>query len=211
MAALSHQQAVFVWTHDSVGVGEDGPTHQPVEQVASLRAMPGLDVWRPADANEVNAAWIAAIERDAATALILSRQGTPVLDGTAGNDGIARGGYVLSHADTPDVVLMGAGTEVAHCVAAAEALGADGIGARVVSLPCWEVFDRQSDAYRTSVIPPGVPAVSIEAGSTMGWRAYAGTNLGIDRFGASAPGGVVMEKLGMTPGAVETAARSLLA
>jgi len=211
MAALSEQQAVFVWTHDSVGVGEDGPTHQPVEQVASLRAMPGLDVWRPADANEVNAAWVAAIERHAATALVMSRQGTPVLFGTAGNPGVAKGGYVLSGDGAADVILMGAGTEVAHCVTAAEALSADGINAHVVSMPCWEVFDRQDDDYRASVIRAGIPSVSIEAGSSMGWSKYADTNLGIDRFGASAPGGVVMEKLGMTAGAVEAAARDLLA
>ncbi|MGI9608072.1 MAG: transketolase [Acidimicrobiales bacterium] len=211
LAALSNQRCVFVWTHDSVGVGEDGPTHQPVEHVASLRAMPGLAVWRPADANETASAWKAAIDLDGPTAMILSRQGAPVLAGTADNADVARGGYVLRDTEgDPAVVLMGTGTEVQHCVAAADALAADGIAAQVVSLPCWEVFDQQDDGYKSAVIPAGVPSVSIEAGSTMGWHRYADSPLGIDRFGASAPGDTVMEKLGITADAVEQAARALL-
>ena len=211
MAALSHMQMVFSWTHDSVGVGEDGPTHQPIEHVASLRAMPELNVWRPADANEVNAAWRSAVTHGGPTAMILSRQGTPVLDGTDATDSVLKGAYVLGDTNgDPAVILIGTGTEVAHCVQAAAALAADGIAARVVSMPCWEIFEQQSDDYRNSVLPAGVPKVSIEAGSTMGWARWADTTLGIDRFGASAPGGTVMEKLGMTPDAVEAAARALI-
>ena len=211
LAAISKLPMVFSWTHDSVGVGEDGPTHQPIEHVASLRAIPDLDVWRPADANESSAAWIAAVEASGPTAMILSRQGVPVLAGSENRDSVLRGGYVLSGGDDAQIVLMGAGSEVQHCAAAAETLAAEGITARVVSLPCWEVFERQDDAYRASVIPQGVPSLSIEAGSTFGWGRYADKNLGIDRFGASAPGDVVMEKLGMTGDAVAAAARDLLA
>ena len=211
IAALSHLPMVFSWTHDSVGVGEDGPTHQPVEHVAALRAIPELSVWRPADGNETAAAWAAAIDADAPTALILSRQNLPVLAGTADREAVLRGGYVLQDSDeTAAVVLVAAGSEVQHCVAAASTLRNEGIHARVVSLPNWDVFDAQDDDYRASVLPPGTPAVSIEAGSTMGWARYADVTLGIDRFGASAPGDTVMEKLGMTPGAVAAAARSVL-
>ncbi len=211
LSALSHMPMVFAWSHDSVGVGEDGPTHQPVEHVAALRAMPGLDVWRPADANEVNAAWLLALDHEGPTALILSRQNLPVLDGTAGNPGVARGAYTLSEpAGAPSVVLLGTGSEVQHCLAAAASLASGGIAARVVSMPCADVFDRQDEQYRSSVLPAGVPVVSIEAGATLGWAKYADRTLGIDRFGASAPGDTVMEKLGMTAEAVESAARSLL-
>ncbi len=211
LAALSHLPMVFSWTHDSVGVGEDGPTHQPVEHVAALRAMPELSVWRPADANETAAAWAAAVEATGPTAMILSRQNLPVLAGTENRADVARGGYVLQDADSaPSVVLVGAGSEVQHCVSAASTLRADGIQARVVSLPCWEVFEAQPEEYRAAVLPDGIPAVSIEAGSTMGWSRYAGVNLGIDRFGASAPGDLVMEKLGMTGDAVADAARSVV-
>ncbi len=211
LAALSKLPMVFSWTHDSVGVGEDGPTHQPVEHVASLRAMPGLDVWRPADANETTAAWIAAVEADGPTAMVLSRQGLPVLAGTADRDAVHRGGYVLADSDTDaEIVLISTGSEVQHCMAAASTLRNEGIAARVVSLPCWEVFERQDAAYRSAVIPADLPAVSIEAGSTFGWARYANTTLGIDRFGASAPGDLVMEKLGMTSNAVAAAAKELL-
>ena len=211
LAALSKLPMVFSWTHDSVGVGEDGPTHQPVEQVAALRAIPGLDVWRPADGNETTAAWAAGVAADGPTAMILSRQNLPVLAGTENRSDVWRGGYVLEDSDgSPDVQLMGAGSEVQHCVTAASALRGEGIKARVVSLPCWEAFDRQDQDYRDSVILDGVPSVSIEAGVTMGWSRYADVNLGIDRFGASAPGDLVMEKLGMTSNAVVEAARNLL-
>ena len=211
MAAISGLPMVFSWTHDSVGVGEDGPTHQPIEQVAALRAIPELAVWRPADANETSAAWAAAVEAHGPTAMILSRQNLPVLAGTETHANVARGGYVLQDSDsTPAVILVGAGSEVQHCVAAASTLRSEGIEARVVSLPCWSVFDAQPEEYRDAVLPKGVAAVSIEAGTTMGWSKYADVNLGIDRFGASAPGDVVMEKLGMTADALANAARSIL-
>lgn len=212
LAALSHLPMVFSWTHDSVGVGEDGPTHQPVEHVASLRAMPGLDVWRPADGNETSAAWIAAVNSGGPTAMILSRQNLPVLTNADIHESVQRGGYVLEDSDEQaQVVLVSSGSEVQHCVAAASTLRKEGIHARVVSLPCWEVFERQDAAYRESVIPSGVPAISIEAGTTFGWDRYADTTLGIDRFGASAPGDLVMEKLGMTADAVVVSVRERLA
>lgn len=211
LSALSKLPMVYSWTHDSVGVGEDGPTHQPVEHVASLRAMPDLNVWRPADGNETTAAWAFAVDTAGPTAMVLSRQGLPVLSGTSDQDKVHKGGYVLADSDgDAQVVLVGAGSEVQHCVAAASTLRNEGIEARVVSLPCWEVFETQEQNYRDSVFPPGMPAVSIEAGSTFGWAKYADVNIGIDRFGASAPGDVVMEKLGITADAVVAAARELV-
>jgi transketolase len=212
LAALSRAKCVFVWTHDSVGVGEDGPTHQPVEQVMSLRLIPDLEVIRPADGNETAAAWRSALDGDGPVALILSRQNTPVLATTAERavDGVARGGYVVLDAGSPDVVLVGTGTEVATAVDAAAVLGADGRSVRVVSLPCWSRFDAQDAAYRESVLPPGVPTVSVEAGVTLGWDRYAQAHVGIDRFGASAPGSVVLEKLGITAEHVAEVARGLL-
>lgn len=212
LSALSKLPMVYSWTHDSVGVGEDGPTHQPVEHVASLRAMPDLNVWRPADGNETSAAWAYAIDTQGPTAMVLSRQNLPVLSGTENHDNVSKGGYVLAESDgDAQVVLVAAGSEVQHCVAAASTLRAEGIEARVVSLPCWEVFESQDQAYRETVLPADLPAVSIEAGTTFGWSKYANVNIGIDRFGASAPGDVVMEKLGITADAVATAARELLA
>ena len=212
LASLSHLPMVFSWTHDSVGVGEDGPTHQPIEHVASLRAMPGLDVWRPADANETCAAWSAALNAGGPTAMVLSRQGLPVFGGSLDRDAVLRGGYVLVDTDgTPDAIVASAGSEVQHGVDAAAALADAGINVRVVSLPCWEVFERQDDAYRASVLPKEVPTVTIEAGTTMGWSKYGDTNLGIDRFGASAPGAEVMKQLGMTGEAVEAAVRAAIA
>lgn len=212
LAALSQAKCVFVWTHDSVGVGEDGPTHQPVEHVMSLRLIPDLTVIRPADGNETAAAWRVAIEGTGPVALVLSRQNTPVLASTAerATDGVARGGYVVHDAERPDVVLVGTGTEVATAVTAAELLAVDGTSARVVSLPCWSRFDAQDSAYRHSVLPPGVPTVSVEAGVTLGWERYADASVGIDRFGASAPGAVVLEHLGITADHVAEVARSLL-
>ncbi len=212
LAALSKAKCVFVWTHDSVGVGEDGPTHQPVEHVMSLRLIPDLTVIRPADGNETAAAWRVAVDGDGPVAMILSRQGTPVLATTADRavEGVARGGYVVVDADDPDVVLVGTGTEVAVAAAAAEQLDAAGTTARVVSLPCWSRFDAQDAAYRESVLPAGVPTVSVEAGVTLGWDRYAQAHVGIDRFGASAPGGTVLKELGITPEHVVEVARGLL-
>jgi len=212
LAALSQARCIFVWTHDSVGVGEDGPTHQPVEHVMSLRLIPDLTVIRPADGNETAAAWRVAVDGTGPVALVLSRQSTPVLDTTAqrATEGVARGGYVVRDAAAPDVVLVATGTEVATAVAAAELLEADGHSTRVVSLPCWSRFDAQEASYRESVLPAGVPTVSVEAGVTLGWERYADASVGIDRFGASAPGSVVLEHLGITPQHVAQVAADLL-
>jgi transketolase len=212
LAALSELPVVYSWTHDSVGLGEDGPTHQPIEHLASLRAIPNLTVIRPADANETSIAWRLAIESTGPVALVLTRQNVPVLDGTAGNDGVARGAYVLRDADgEPDIVLIGTGSEVQHCLAAADTLAGDGVAVRVVSMPSWELFAAQDDGYQVSVLPVGVPRVSVEAGSTFGWSLYADASVGIDHFGASAPGGVVMEQFGITPENVVAHAKAVLA
>ena len=216
LAALAGHRAIYSWTHDSVCVGEDGPTHHPVEHLAAMRAMPNLRVVRPADANETAAAWARAVVHDGPTALILSRQNLPVLAGTAGNPGVDRGAYALLEVgvgpdDLPDVVLVGTGSEVSVCVAAADQLAADGIGVRVVSMPCWEDFDDQDEAYQAEVLPAEVPTLAVEAGSTFGWDRWADDTVGIDRFGASAPGSQVLSELGINPDNVATAARALLA
>jgi transketolase len=212
LAALSRSKCVFVWTHDSVGVGEDGPTHQPIEQVMSLRLIPDLTVIRPADGNETAAAWRLAVDGTGPIAMILSRQGTPTLPNSAERaaDGVARGGYSVLDADAPDVVLVGTGTEVAVALDAAALLAAEGRSVRVVSLPSWELFAAQDAAYRDSVLPRSVPTVSVEAGVTTGWERYADACVGIDRFGASAPGDVVLRELGITPEHVRSAAAGLL-
>ena len=212
LAALSGAKAAFVWSHDSVGVGEDGPTHQPIEQVMSLRLIPNLVVIRPADGNEVAGAWRFIVDGNGPVALILSRQNTPVLEHTAERaaEGVARGAYPVVDADDPDVVIVATGTEVAVAVAAAEQLSGDGRSVRVVSMPSWELFELQDDDYRESVLPAGVPTVSVEAGVTIGWDRYADATVGIDRFGASAPGAEVLDKLGINPDNVASVARSLL-
>lgn len=210
LAALSGAKVIYSFTHDSVGVGEDGPTHQPVEHVASLRAIPELRVLRPADANETAAAWKAAVSGDGPTAMILSRQGLPGLEGSS-EEGVLKGGYVLRDVDAPAVVLVATGSEVHVCVEAAEALDADGVAARVVSLPSWDIFEAQPESYRDEVLPSGVPTLSVEAGVTFGWERYADDCLGIDRFGASAPGGEVLERLGFTADNVAARARALVA
>jgi transketolase len=203
LASIMQAKVCFVWTHDSVGVGEDGPTHQPVEQLASLRAMPGLRVIRPADANEVAAAWRVHLDGEGPTALLLTRQKVPVLDGTAEKapQGVPQGAYVLvPEADTnADVVLIGTGSEVSVCVVAATQLAARGVSARVVSMPSWDVFEAQPDAYRVDVLPPDLPTLAVEAGVRFGWERYADDVVSIDHFGASAPGDVVMRELGITP------------
>ena len=206
LAALSRAKVVFVFTHDSVGVGEDGPTHQPVEHVATLRAIPDLQVIRPADANETVAAWKAAVAHDGPTALVLTRQAVPVCtDGSAVQNGAA----VVR--DGSHVVLLATGSEVSLCVAAAEQLAGTGVSARVVSMPSWDCFERQSASYRASVLPAGVPVLSVEAGVTFGWHRWADECVGIDRFGASAPGDVVMRELGMNVDNVVARATALLA
>jgi transketolase len=218
LAALSQAHVIYSWTHDSVGLGEDGPTHQPIEQLASLRAMPGLRVIRPADANECAHAYRLAVDGDGPTALVLSRQDLPVLEGTAeAADGVARGGYVLVEAPgTPDVVLIGTGSEVALCVDAARLLartdnGAEPVHARVVSLPSWDLFALQSAEYRRQVLGSGVPRLAVEAAASFGWDRYADDVVAIDHFGASAPGPVVLEHFGFTPDNVAARARRLLA
>jgi transketolase len=205
MAALSGYPVIYVFTHDSIGVGEDGPTHQPVEQVAALRAIPNLLVMRPADANETAQAWKFALQqREAPVAMCLTRQGLANLDqskyGSATN--VSKGAYVLVGAEDPDVLLLATGSEVGVALCAAEGLGAQGIKAQVVSMPCWELFERQSQEYKDSVLPPGVKArVGIEAGVEAGWRKYLGREgvfVGMSSFGASAPAKVCFEKFGIT-------------
>ncbi|MFM8266989.1 MAG: transketolase [Ilumatobacteraceae bacterium] len=208
LAALSGAKVVFVLTHDSVGVGEDGPTHQPVEHLATLRALPGLQVIRPADANETVAAWRAAVEHDGPTALVLSRQNLSVCtDGSA----VAVGAGVVVDADTPQVVLVGTGSEVEVCIAAATQLAEHGVAARVVSMPSWDRFAGAGAAARAAILPPGVPVLSVEAGSTFGWATWADDSIGIDRFGASAPGAEVLRRLGIDAAHVVARARALVA
>ena len=209
LAALSGAKVIYSFTHDSVGVGEDGPTHQPVEHVASLRAIPDLRVIRPADANETAAAWKVAVGGDGPTALILSRQGLPVLEGTSA-EGVAKGGYVLRDVETADVVLVATGSEVHVCIEAATALADQGVAAQVVSLPSWDLFEEQPESYRRSVLPEDVPTLSVEAGVTLGWARYADASIGIDTFGASAPGGEVLERMGFTADNVAARARALV-
>lgn len=212
LAALMQLPAVYVWTHDSIGVGEDGPTHQPIEHLAANRAIPGLDVVRPADANETSAAWVGALSHiDRPTALVLSRQNLPVLENSS-FDGVLRGAYVLSTDENPQVILMGTGSEVQLAVQAADALRAEGIGVRVVSVPCREWFDEQDDTYRDEVLPPDIRArVVVEAGIEQGWPELlgdAGQMVGLDHYGASAAGGLLFDKFGLTAEAVVTAART---
>ncbi len=219
LSSLMELPVIHVFTHDSIGLGEDGPTHQPVEQLASLRAVPGLDVIRPADANEVAEAWRIAIDRHhQPVALILTRQDVPVLDRSryASAEGLRRGGYVLadSDADQPELILIATGSEVAIALAAHEELSAEGVGSRVVSLPCWELFDRQDQDYRDQVLPPSVIArVSIEEASTLGWDRYVGLGgetIGMHTFGSSAPLRDLQNKFGFTPDKVAEAARDTL-
>lgn len=209
LAALSQAKCIFVWTHDSVGVGEDGPTHQPVEHVMSLRAIPGLRVIRPADAREAAGAWKFALESDGPTALILSRQGLPVLE-TSDQNMVAQGAYVLADPEGATLALVGTGSEVSLCVEAAAALAGEGITARVVSMPCWEAFEDLSEDEQDLVLPAALPTVSVEAGITLGWDRHADIPVGIDRFGASAPGGKVMSELGMSVENVVAASKELL-
>ena len=207
MAAVMGLPVVFVYTHDSIGMGEDGPTHQPVEQLAGLRAIPNLVVLRPADANETAAAWRVALQRTGGpTVLVFSRQKLPVLEVLDG--GVAKGAYVASDGD--QVVLIGTGSEVSLCLAARDVLSKEGVSARVVSMPSWELFRQQPQTYRDEVLPPGLPRLAVEAGSPLGWREWADATVTLDRFGASAPGNVVFEKLGFTAEAVASKARELL-
>ena len=218
LGALMDIPTVYVFTHDSIGLGEDGPTHQPVEQLMSLRVMPNLHVFRPADATETAGSWATIAELDHPAAIVLSRQNLPVL---AGNDdgiheGVSRGAYVLSEHDSGDIdaVIMATGSEVSIALDAAGLLEQEGICVRVVSMPCWELFESQDEDYKESVLPADLTRrVSIEAGATLGWARYIGTDgiaIGVDRFGASAPYTEVYEAYGLTPGHVADAVNSLL-
>ncbi|HLS34408.1 MAG TPA: transketolase, partial [Brevibacterium sp.] len=219
LAALQRLPNIFVWTHDSIGVGEDGPTHQPVEHVSALRAIPGLDVVRPADATETAVAWLRVLERaDGPSGLVLTRQGLPVLDRTAvaAADGARRGAYILADADggEPDVILMASGSEVQLALAARDALASEGTRARVVSVPCMEWFEREPAEYREQVLPTAVRArVSVEAGIAQSWHRWLGTHgraVSLEHFGASAAGALLFEKFGFTAEAVADAARDTL-
>ena len=218
LSALMEQPVVYVFTHDSIGLGEDGPTHQPVEHLMALRAIPEATLIRPADANEAAEAWAAAVTRTGGpTALALTRQTLPIFDRAelTTAEGLQRGAYILREATgQPDAVLMGSGSEVQHALQAARNLEEEGIQAQVVSMPSWELFEAQSETYRRKVLPPSVEArVSIEAGVTQGWERYVGpegTAIGVDRFGASAPGERVMEEYGLTAERVAEEARSLV-
>jgi transketolase len=217
MAAMMHLPVIFIFTHDSIGLGEDGPTHQPVEHLTGLRAIPNLSVLRPADATETVEAWRAALRRSQApSALLLTRQPIPVLDRSkyAPAAGVARGAYVLADVEDAQVILIGTGSEVHVALEAQQLLAVDGIRARVVSMPCMELFDMQETEYRESVLPPAMRArVAVEAGATCGWGRYVGldgTVVGLDRFGASAPAATLYRELGLSAEAVVNAARSAL-
>ena len=211
IAAISESPAIFVFTHDSVGLGEDGPTHQPIEQLATLRATPHLTVIRPADANEVAQAWRVAISsRNRPTALALTRQAVPTLEGTA-NGMLNKGAYVLKDFGTPELILMASGSEVSLVFGAAKKLAEDGHGVRVVSFPSWDLFEAQDESYKESVLPKNITArLAVEAGSTVGWDRYAKSILGIDHFGASAPHKVIFENFGFTVDNVVAKAKALL-
>jgi len=219
LAALMGERVIHVMTHDSIGLGEDGPTHQPVEQILSLRAIPGLITIRPCDSNEVAEAWRVTLGlRHQPVALVLSRQPLPTLDRTrfAPASGLARGAYVLADAPggSPEVLLIATGSEVSLCVTAHQALAIEGIRSRVVSMPSWELFDCQSAAYRDEVLPPSVTArVAVEQGSTLGWERYVGSSghaIGMKTFGASAPLKELQKKFGFEPARVVAAAKQQL-
>jgi transketolase len=217
LAALSGLQVIYVFTHDSVFLGEDGPTHEPIEHFAALRTMPNLHVIRPADAAETAVAWLMALERkDGPTALLLTRQNVPVLDRSklSSADMVRRGGYALLDADDPEIILLGSGSEVHVAVEAAGLLAEEGRRVRVVNLACWEVFDAQPEAYRQEVLPKSVKRrLAVEAGASFGWDKYVGPKgavLGVDRYGFSAPWKVIAEKLGFTVEGVAERARQLL-
>ena len=215
LAALTHLRTIYVFTHDSIGLGEDGPTHQPIEQLAALRAIPNLTVIRPADPTEVVEAWRAAItHRIGPVALVLTRQKVSVIDRTkyAPAAGLHQGGYVLADSPNPDVVLVGTGSEVELILGAYERLKADGRRARAVSMPCFEYFARQPETYRASVLPAGVPVLAVEAGSPQPWYRWvdaSGAILGIERFGASAPYQRIYKEFGLTVDDVVARARNL--
>ena len=216
LSSLSEAKVIYSFTHDSVGLGEDGPTHQPVEHLAAIRAIPGMRVIRPADANESAVAWRVVIGGEGPTALILSRQDLPVVTSPEQAKGLLRGAYVLAEAggvtgaDELDLVLVGTGSEVSVCLDAKALLEADGLRVRVVSMPSWDLFENLDEAEQDDVLPTGVPTLAVEAGSSFGWGRWADDVVSIDRFGASAPGGVALANLGYTADNVAERARELL-
>jgi len=215
LAALMQVQSLFIFTHDSIALGEDGPTHQPIEHLMALRAVPGLTDFRPADANETAAVWKLALERPGPCFFALSRQDLPVIDPAAHDvyAGVSKGAYVLEDVASPQVVLIGTGAEVWPAIEAAKLLAAEGVAARVVSFPSWKLFEEQTAEYKASVLPAGVPKLAVEAGATLGWWKYVGLDgdvVGLDRFGASAPGPKALAELGFSAENVAARARALL-
>jgi transketolase len=215
LAALMQVHSLFIFTHDTIALGEDGPTHQPVEQLLGLRAIPGLTDFRPADANETAAAWRLAVERKGPSFFALTRQNLPILDAAAHDlyTGVSKGAYILQEVENPQVVLIGAGSEVWLCLEAAKLLSAEGIQARVVSFPSWKLFEEQTAEYKASVLPIGVPKLAVEAGVSVGWWKYVGSDgdvIGLDHFGASAPGPKVMAEFGFTAANVAARAKKLV-
>ncbi len=214
LSALMKLSCVWIFSHDSVAVGEDGPTHQPVEHLAAMRAIPGLTVIRPADANEAAEAWGAILgDLSGPICLVLSRQDVATLDRTtlASASGLRRGAYVLADVDSPDVVLVATGAEVGTALGARDLLAEKGVRMRVVSMPSWELFEQQESDYREEVLPTRVPKISLEAGSTFGWSRWVDASIGIDTFGASGKGGKVLEHFGISPEAVATRVEQTIA
>jgi transketolase len=211
IAAISHIPSIFIFTHDSVGLGEDGPTHQPIEHLAALRAIPNLVTIRPADANEVREAWKIAVSRkDGPTALALTRQNVPTFE-FEGGETVSKGAYVLKDFGTPEVILMASGSEVGLIMDAAKKLNEEGKGVRVVSFPSWELFEKQDEAYKESVLPKSTTArLAVEAAASFGWERYAKSVIGIDHYGASAPAKIIFEKFGFTVENVVAKAKELL-
>lgn len=211
LSALSNFRVLYVMTHDSIGLGEDGPTHQPIEMLASLRSMPNMNVFRPADGNEVTGTYIAALSTAHTPSVIaLSRQNCVNLEGTS-VEAVAKGGYILTGDASPHVILVGTGSEVQLCAAAAKLLSVNGVVARVVSMPCMELFEAQEESYRRSVFPDGVPVVSVEAASIFGWEKYAHVHIGMTTFGLSAPGDAIFKHFGFTPANIAEKAQKAVA
>ena len=212
LAALSNAKGVFVWSHDSVAVGEDGPTHQPIEHAASLRAIPNLDVFRPADANETSSAWEIAVTHSGPSAMLLTRQDTPVITDAKNTDSVSKGAYIIRESTTENALtIIATGSEVAVACKAAEEIEQElSFGVCVVSMPCMERFERQTVEYQRSIISPTVPSISIEAGSTFGWNKWAEMTIGIDTFGTSAPGDIALTEFGISTKTLLEAANSLL-
>jgi len=211
LSALSHHQVVYIMTHDSIGVGEDGPTHQPIETYALLRAHPNINVIRPADGNEVSAAYLQALtSKTTPSVLCLTRQNLPHLEGSSIENAL-KGGYILQTDADPKIIFAATGSEVSLCVEAAKLLKEEGIASRVVSIPCFSTFDAQGKEYRDKVLPKGIPILSVEAGTTFGWAKYAHKSIGIDTFGLSAPAAKVFEHFGLVPTEVAKKAKDLIA